>query len=181
MADTVTKVLEVVVDNNKAITSISEYNRLIDEQKQKQKELADAFKSGAMSEADYYKAIAKSKEEVKAYSRSVQELSKEVQNNIKDAQEQEGSLRGLRAQLSNLTKEFDALSRAERNGEAGKAKMAEINRITTELKEAEAETQRFYRNVGNYPDVKPLEQQLGEVKKQLAQLSSASSPLRPRT
>ena len=30
------------MDNNKAITSISEYNRLIDEQKQKQKELADA-------------------------------------------------------------------------------------------------------------------------------------------
>lgn len=170
MADTTTKVLEVVVDNNKAITSISEYNRLIDEQKQKQKELADAFKSGAMSEADYYKAIAKSKEEVKAYSRSVQELSKEVQNNIKDAQEQEGSLRGLRAQLSNLTKEFDALSRAERNGEAGRAKMEEINRITNELKEAEEETQRFYRNVGNYPDVKPLETQLSDIKKQLAQL-----------
>lgn len=170
MADTTTKVLEVVVDNNKAITSISEYNRLIDEQKQKQKDLADAFKSGAMSETDYYKAVAKSKEEVKAYSRSMQELSKEVQNNIKDAQEQEGSLRGLRAQLSNLTKEFDALSRAERNGEAGKAKMAEINRITTELKEAEAETQRFYRNVGNYPDVKPLETQLSDLKKALAQL-----------
>ena len=170
MADTTTKVLEVVVDNNNAITSISEYNRLIDEQKQKQKDLADAFKSGAMSETDYYKAVAKSKEEVKAYSRSMQELSKEVQNNIKDAQEQEGSLRGLRAQLSNLTKEFDALSRAERNGEAGKAKMAEINRITTELKEAEAETQRFYRNVGNYPDVKPLETQLSDLKKALAQL-----------
>lgn len=170
MTDTTTKVLEVVVDNNKAITSISEYNRLIDEQKQKQKELADAFKSGAMSEADYYKAIAKSKEEVKAYSRSMQELSKEVQNNIKDAQEQEGSLRGLRAQLSNLTKEFDALSRAERNGEAGRAKMEEINRITTELKQAEEETQRFYRNVGNYPDVKPLETQLSDLKKALAQL-----------
>ena len=170
MADTTTKVLEVVVDNNKAITSISEYNRLIDEQKQKQKELAEAFKSGAISEADYYKAVAKSKEEVKAYSRSMQELSKEVQNNIKDAQEQEGSLRGLRAQLSNLTKEFDALSRAERNGEAGRAKMEEINRITTELKAAEEETQRFYRNVGNYPDVKPLETQLSDLKKALAQL-----------
>jgi hypothetical protein len=170
MADNTTKVLEVVVDNNKAITSISEYNRLIDAQKQKQRDLAEAFKSGAISEADYYKAIAKSKEEVKAYSRSMQELSKEVQNNIKDAQEQEGSLRGLRAQLSNLTKEFDALSRAERNGEAGRAKMAEINRITDELKQAEEETQRFYRNVGNYPDVKPLEEQLGAIKKQLAML-----------
>jgi len=170
MTDTTTKVLEVVVDNNKAIASISEYNRLIDEQKQKQRDLSEAFKSGTISEADYYKAVAKSKEEVKAYTRSMQELSKEVQNNIKDAQEQDGSLRGLRAQLSNLTKEFDALSRAERNGEAGRAKMAEINRITNELKEAEEETQRFYRNVGNYPDVKPLETQLGDLKKALAQL-----------
>ena len=170
MPDQTTKILEVVVDNNKAITAISEYNRLIEDQKLYQKQLAAEMKQGALSEADYYKALAKSKEEVKAYSRSVQELSKEVQNNIKDSQEQEGSLRSLRAQLSNLTKEFDALSRSERNGDAGKAKMAEINRITTELKTAEEETQRFYRNVGNYPDMKPLEQQLSEIKKQLAQL-----------
>lgn len=170
MADTQTKILEVIVDNNKAIASISEYNRLIDEQKQKQAQLAVELKQGTISQADYYKEVAKSKEEVKAYSRSMQELSKEVQNNIKDAQEQDGSLRSLRAQLSNLTKEFDALSRAERQGDAGKAKMAEINRITTELKEAEAETQRFYRNVGNYPDVKPLETQLGEIRQQLSML-----------
>ena len=169
-ADKTTKVLEVIVDNNKAVSAIAEYNQLIDEQKAKQKELAESYKTGKISQVDYQNAMAKSKEEVKAYSRSVQELSKEVQNNIKDAQEQEGSLRGLRAQLSNLTKEYDALSRAERNGDAGRAKMEEINRITTELKEAEAETQRFYRNVGNYPDVKPLETQLSDIKKQLAQL-----------
>lgn len=170
MADKTTKVLEVIVDNNKAIASIAEYNQLIDDQKAKQKALAEEYKAGNISQVDYQRALAKSKEEVKAYSRSMQELSKEVQNNIKDGQEQEGSLRGLRAQLSNLTKEFDALSRAERNGEAGRAKMEEINRITNELKEAEEETQRFYRNVGNYPDVQPLETQLGELKKALAQL-----------
>ena len=170
MADVTTKVLEVIVDNNKAVSAIAEYNRLIDEQKDKQKQLAEQYKKGEITQSDYQKALAQSKEEVKAYTRSTQELSKEIQNNIKDAEEQEGSLRSLRAQLSNLTKEFDALSRAERNGEAGHAKMAEINRITNELKAAEEETQRFYRNVGNYPDVKPLEQQLGEIKKQLAQL-----------
>lgn len=170
MADKTTKVLEVIVDNNKAVASIAEYNQLIEAQKQKQKELADQYKTGSLSQVDYQRAMAKSKEEVKAYSRSVQELSKEIQNNIKDSQEQEGSLRGLRAQLSNLTKEFDSLSRAERQGDVGRAKMEEINRITTELKEAEEETQRFYRNVGNYPDVKPLETQLGDLKKALAQL-----------
>ena len=169
-ADKTTKVLEVIVDNNKAVSAIAEYNQLIDEQKAKQKELAESYKTGKISQVDYQNAMAKSKEEVKAYSRSVQELSKEVQNNVKQAQEQEGSLRGLRAQLSNLTKEYDALGRAERQGGAGQALVAQINQITTELKEAEAETQRFYRNVGNYPDVKPLESQLSDLKKQLAQL-----------
>lgn len=170
MADTTTKILEVIVDNNQALAAIADYNKLIDEQKQKQKELADDFKAGRVSQEDYYRAMAKSKEETKAYSRQIQELSKEVQNNIKQEQEHDGSLRGLRAALSNATKEYDALSRAERQGAKGKELQEHINKITDELKEAEEETQRFYRNVGNYPDVQPLETQLGEIKKQLAQM-----------
>ena len=35
-ADKTTKILEVVVDNNKAVSAMAEYNRLIDEQKAKQ-------------------------------------------------------------------------------------------------------------------------------------------------
>lgn len=151
MADTnTTKILEVVVDNKQAMAAIADYNKLIDEQKKKQKELADDFNAGKITQEDYYRAMAKSKEETKAYSRGVQELSKEVQNNVKQSQEQEGSMRSLRAQLSNLTKEFDALSRAEREGDAGRAKMDEINRVTDEIKAAEEQTQRYYRNVGNY-------------------------------
>ena len=169
--DTQTKVLEVLVDNNKAISAIAEFNQLIDEQKDKQKALNEAFKAGEISQTDYLREMAKSKEETKTYSRSVQELSKEIQNNVKQSQEQDGSLRGLRAALSNATKEYDALSRAERNGAKGKELQDHINNITTELKEAEAETQRFYRNVGNYPDFKPLKTQLKEAKEQLAQMA----------
>jgi hypothetical protein len=169
-ADTQTKVLEVLVDNNKAISAIAEFNQLIDEQKEKQKALNEAFKSGQISQVDYQREMVKSKEETKTYSRSVQELSKEIQNNVKQSQEQDGSLRGLRAALSNATKEYDALSRAERNGAKGQELQKHINQITTELKEAEEETQRFYRNVGNYPDVRPLEAQLGDLKNQLVQL-----------
>lgn len=170
MADTTTKILEVVVDNNQALAAIADYNKLIDEQRQKQKDLSALFKEGKISQEDYYRATAKSKEETKAYSRQMQELSKEIQNNIKQEQEQDGSLRGLRAALSNATKEYDALSRAERQGAKGKELQDHINKITTELKEAEEETQRFYRNVGNYPDLQPLETQLGELRKQLAQM-----------
>lgn len=56
----------------------------------------------------------------------------------------------LRAELSNATAAYDALSREEREGTKGKELQNHINAITEELKEAEEETQRFYRNVGNY-------------------------------
>jgi len=153
MADTTqTKILEVVVDNNKAVTAIAEYNRLIDEQRKYQQQLAKDFKSGKISQADYYKALSQSKEETKAYSRQVQELSKEVQNNIKMDTEKAGSLRALRAELSNVTKAYDELSEEERRSAQGLELKAKIQDITAQLKNSEQETGRFYRNVGNYAD-----------------------------
>ena len=62
------------------------------------------------------------------------------------------SLVRLRAELSNLTAAYDRLSRVEREGGEGKELQDKINAITDELKGAEEETQRFYRNVGNYKD-----------------------------
>ena len=151
MADnTTTKVLEVVVDNNKAVTAISEYNRLIDEQKAKQMALAKAYQEGKISQGDYYKAMAQSKEVTKTYSRQVQELSKEIQNNIKMDTEKQGSLRALRAELSNVTKQYDELSEEERRAAKGMELQSKINAITAQLKSSEQETGRFYRNVGNY-------------------------------
>ena len=151
MADnTTTKVLEVVVDNNKAVTAISEYNRLIDEQKAKQTALAKAYQEGKISQSDYYKAMAQSKEVTKTYSRQVQELSKEIQNNIKMDTEKQGSLRALRAELSNVTKQYDELSEEERRAAKGLELQSKINAITASLKSSEQETGRFYRNVGNY-------------------------------
>ena len=151
MADTTTtKVLEVVVDNNKAVSAISEYNRLIDEQKAKQAALAKAYADGKISQSDYYKAMAQSKEVTKTYSRQVQELSKEIQNNIKMDTEKQGSLRALRAELSNVTKQYDELSEEERRAAKGLELQSKINAITASLKSSEQETGRFYRNVGNY-------------------------------
>ena len=151
MADTkTTKILEVVVDNNKAVTAISEYNRLIDEQKAKQAALAKAYADGKISQADYYKAMAQSKEVTKTYSRQVQELSKEIQNNIKMDTEKKGSLRALRAELSNVTKQYDELSEEERRAAKGLELQNKIEKITADLKSSEQETGRFYRNVGNY-------------------------------
>lgn len=149
-ADKTTKILEVVVDNNKAVSAMAEYNKLIDEQKEKQAALSKALKDGAISQDDYYKAMAQSKEVTKTYSRAVQELSKEVQNNIKADTEKAGSLRAMRAELSNVTKAYDSLSEADRKTADGLKLKQRIQVLSSELKNTEADTNRFYRNVGNY-------------------------------
>lgn len=151
MADTTTtKILEVVVDNNKAVAAISHYNKLIEDQKKLQAELAQKFKDGEITQEAYRKATIKINEENKAYARLAREVSKELQNNIKMEQEQAGSLRALRAELSNVTKQYDALSEADRRSAEGLKLKGRIDEITTTLKNSEQETGRFYRNVGNY-------------------------------
>ena len=151
MADnTTTKVLEVVVDNNKAIAAIAEYNRKIEEQKKLQAELAQKYKDGEITQTAYARATAKINEENKAYSRIVRELSKEVQNNIMQDTQKTKSLRALRAELSNVTKQYDELSAEERKAAEGLKLKAKIEDITMQLKNSEQETGRFYRNVGNY-------------------------------
>ena len=99
---------------------------------------------------DQRRKLVANKEAQKAYSKQIQVLSKEVQNNVKLQDNQIGSLKNLRAELSNLTAAYDALSREERESARGREMKDKINAITTELKGAEEETQRFYRNVGNY-------------------------------
>ena len=79
-------------------------------------------------------------------------LETQLKSATKSVIDQEGSLKQLRAQLSEATKEYDAMGRAERNSAKGIELKQKINGITDELKKAEAETQRFYRNVGNYQD-----------------------------
>lgn len=150
MTDTTTKILEVVVDNNKAVAAIAEYNKLIDEQKAKQQALTQSYKAGAISQDEYYKQMAQSKEVQKTYTRQLQEISKEVQNNIKMDTEQAGSLRALRAELSNLTKQYDSLSEAERNSDIGTELQNKILNVTSTIKNTEEQTGRFFRNVGNY-------------------------------
>lgn len=124
---------------------ISTISGKIEELRQKQKlEGADV--------KELEKQIARLNEVQKAYSREIRQASKEMQNNLKINALAEGSLAGLRAELSNLTAQYDNLSRADREGDIGKGLMENINKVTTEIKSAEMATQRFYRNVGNYPN-----------------------------
>lgn len=146
------KILNIKVKYEDAIYGILRYKEKIQELSNAQEKLKSDFKDGKITYDEYATTITAIGEQVKDYKGTVRELSKEVQNNIKTEKEQEGSLRSLRAELSNATKAYDSLSEAERKGAKGQELKNHINEITDKLKGAEAETQRFYRNVGNYEE-----------------------------
>lgn len=145
-----TKIIEVVLDNNKAIAQITEWNELIDQQKEKEKELKKQLEEKNITQQEYNREMARVKEQTKKYKNEVRELSKEVQNNIKNETEAQDSLRAMRAELSNMTKQYDSLSKEMRESDVGKTMGKQIKKLVDDLKEAEEETGRFQRNVGNY-------------------------------
>ena len=143
-------ILSIKANYQSAIEGIAKYNQKIDELKAKQKQLKEDVKAGTITEHEYQKAMAASKEEMKVYKEGARVLGKEIQNNVRYEKEQQTSLVALRSQLSNLTRSYDLLTKAERQGAKGKELQRHINEITKEIKDAEEATSRFYRNVGNY-------------------------------
>lgn len=170
-SEEIQKILDIRVNYGDAINAIAAYNAQIEQLKASQQELKQAVEEGTITEQQATKERAASNEMIKACKDGIRALSREVQNNVKEQQQQEGSLKQLRAQLSNLTKEYDELSRAERQGAKGKELQDKLNAVTTELKKAEEETQRYYRNVGNYNGaIKPMRTELRELTMALAEL-----------
>lgn len=152
MAEKVEKILDIKVNYSDAIKAIAEYQKKIDAAREAEKNLKKQLKDGEISRQQYNEAMAASKIAVADYNDSIRIINKTVQNQIKQEKEQEGSLRALRAELSNLTAEYDSLSEAERKGVRGDELKNRINEVTDALKGAEEETQRYYRNVGNYKE-----------------------------
>lgn len=145
-------ILNIRVNYDDAIRGIAKYKAKVAELKEAQKRLLNDYVEGRITQDEYATSLAAVNEQSKAYQGTIRELSREVQNNIKTEREQNGSLRALRAELANATKEYDALSRTERTAAKGENLKKHINDITNELKVAEAATQRFQRSVGSYED-----------------------------
>lgn len=170
MADKVEKVLDIKVNYSDSIKAIAEYQAKIDAARNAEKQLKKQLSEGKISRQQYNEAMASTKAVIADYNDSIRIINKTVQNQLKQEKEQEGSLRSLRAQLSNLTAEYDALSEAERKGARGEELKKSINEVTNALKEGEEETQRYYRNVGNYENslssiFESLEKKLAEETK----------------
>lgn len=143
-------ILNIKVSYDKAVEGIRAYRAEIEALKQREKALSEELENGTVTRQEYDKAVEIGKVAQKNYRDEIRTLQKEIQNNIRQQQQQEGSLKQLRAELGNATKAYDEMSRTEREGAKGKELQEHIKAITKELKGAEEETERFYSNVGNY-------------------------------
>ena len=165
MADMTTKILTVELNADSAINGIINLNNAIEQNtadmKANSKQIAENNKMMKDGKGDVMQLTAQNQKlaqanvELEAKTKALKDekriLQKETQNEIKMQTEEEGSLRSLKAELSKATAEFERLKRAKREtGARGVELKTKINALTNEIKAAEYETQRYYRNVGNY-------------------------------
>lgn len=144
------QILDIKVKYEDAIYGIIRYKEKIDQLKASIKDLQQQEKDKTITTNEMKVQTEAINATIKEYQYNVRALQKEILNNVRTENEQEGSLKQLRAQLSNATKKYDEMAKAEREGAKGQALAQHINEITDKLKLAEEETQRYYRNVGNY-------------------------------
>lgn len=149
--DVTTRILDIQVRYEDALDQIAAYRKAVEETKTRQKELKKELDEGTITQAEYGRQMEASRISIAEQNNAINTLTKQIRNQQKVEQEQMGSLVQLRAQLSNLTAEYDRLKKSEREGAKGHELLDKINATTTTLKAAEEATQRYFRNVGNYP------------------------------
>ena len=137
MAEKLEKIVEIKLQANDALSTLADYQKRI-----------DAVRA---TEAKTAEARVLQKQQLTALKDEMRVLAKEVQNEVKMEALQKDSIAGMRAELSNLTKNYDRLTKAQReNAEIGGKQRKDIIELTKKIKDAEEATNRYYRNVGNY-------------------------------
>lgn len=144
------QILDIKVKYEDAIYGIIRYKEKIDQLKQSVKDLQQQEKDGTISRNEYKVQTEAINATIKEYQYNVRALQKEVQNSIRQEEQQEGSLKSMRAELSNLTKAYSEMSKAERDSAKGKELQNHINALTDDIKEVEEGIQLYQRSVGNY-------------------------------
>ena len=166
-----TEIINIEVDANKALQAISEANAAIKELTDANKQLAAEMEADTSKKAENTDAIEVNNAKIRVLTESVRTYQKEIRNSIKEQQGDGTSLKELRATLSNLTKQYDELSAAQRNGAEGNQLQQQIQKTITEISSAEQATGRFQRSVGNYANaLKDLRQRYKENLSEVARL-----------
>lgn len=139
-------ILEVDFNSDEAIQEISKLRARLADLKAEQKDLRKEGKEGSQQFSENAVEIKLLNNEVRKYEKSIVDQNRILQAN-------EGSIEQLRATLSTLTAQWNALSEEEReNTEIGQNLQASIKATSDELKGLEGSVGDTRRNVGNYQE-----------------------------
>ncbi len=148
--ETTTAIFEIEVDLGKSIKAIEEYRKAIEKAKAQQKELRKELKEGTITTEEYEESFSALEKDILNTKDAMQVTQRAVKNLIVANNENNDSLRSLRAQLSQLTSAYDRMSEAEREAAKGKELLKHIQDLQNQIRPLEEATGRFQRNVGNY-------------------------------
>lgn len=162
--ENIDKIINIRVKYSDLIKGMSESAKCIDtlndrisELKSGLKGLKAARKAGTIDEEAYNEQVAQTtqelianREEVKALQSAMRLYSREIQDNIKEEKNLEGSVNGLRKSVRDLTAQYNALSAADREGSVGNGIAERISKMQAQVSAAEQRLGNFRSNVGNY-------------------------------
>ena len=162
--ENIDKIINIRVKYSDLIKGMSESAKRIDtlndrisELKSGLKGLKAARKAGTIDEEAYNEQVAQTtqelvanREEVKALQSAMRLFSREIQDNIKEEKNLEGSVNGLRKSIRDLTAQYNALSAADREGSVGNGIAERISKMQAQVSAAEQRLGNFRSKVGNY-------------------------------
>lgn len=143
-------ILDISVKYEDAIARIAEFTKAKKALEEENKALAKQMKEDNSLVDENTKKIVQNKLVMAEQSKAINTATKELQNNVRQQQALEGSVDSLRLRLSAMTKEYNAMSREQRESAGGQAFAKSIKEISDELKEANGAVGNFRDNVGDY-------------------------------
>lgn len=165
--DTIDKIINIQFRYSDLVKGWEAASAAIDTAKVKLQE----FKKAGDSEG-----VAKQTQLIKALRTEMSAYTREIQANIREEINLDGSVEKLRAGVQALTAQYNKLSREERNNaDVGGKLSSQIREMQTELNEANASLLNFRDNVGNYASAAkgftPLTFQVQQLARELPSLT----------
>jgi hypothetical protein len=165
-------IIEVNFRYEETLKNIGKLESEIKRIKLDQESFSGELKRGQITEKEYARSLTETNAAIKERESRLRVLNREVQNNIKIENENNGSINSMRASLSNLKAQYSELSKADReNIEIGGKLLKQTADLNAELKEAEQAYGDFQRDVGNYEKAtKSLRGELRQYTEELARM-----------
>ena len=152
MGETTTKdvILHIQTNFTENLDQLAKLQKQLDELRVAELQVNAAVKAGTKTRQDADKELEAIAAEIRNVKTQQREYRKEIDNEIKAHEANEGSIKQMRSELANMRKEYESLSKAERQSPKGDELLDNIKKTTDSLKTLEQAQGDYRREVGHY-------------------------------